>query len=68
VRRITELIGAPVPGHVLELLHRGRTADGGRAAQVLGVSPVHATPETLRDLFEWAPITPLRPATDEAAA
>ncbi|MCU1461124.1 MAG: hypothetical protein JWO37_1199, partial [Acidimicrobiales bacterium] len=68
VRRVTALAGAPVPAHVLELLHRGRTADGGRAGDVLGVAPAHTTPDTLRALFEWAPITALRPSADDAAA
>jgi UDP-glucose 4-epimerase len=68
VRRVTEFVGAPMPAHVLELLHRGRTADGGRAERILGLTPEHLTPDTLADLFEWAPVTALRVVSDEEAA
>ena len=43
VRPIAQLAGAPLPEHLLELIHRGRTADGGRAASLLGVSPARST-------------------------
>src|SRR4051794_32800308 len=36
-RLLTELLGAPLPAHVRELLVRGRTADGGLAEKVLGL-------------------------------
>jgi UDP-glucose 4-epimerase len=51
----TSLAGAPLPEHVVELLVRGRLADGSRTAAVLGVAPVHTTPEVLAHLHEWAP-------------
>ena len=44
----SELAGAPVPEHVHELLVRGRTADGSRAGELLGVRPVRSTPEVVR--------------------
>ncbi len=31
-------------------------ADGGRAEQVLGVSPVRSTPEVVKELFDWASV------------
>lgn len=60
VARIAELAGAPVPGHVLELLRRGRSADGGRFERELGFESGRTTPEVVHDLYEWAPATPLR--------
>lgn len=65
-RALAELTGAPVPDHVHELLVRGRTADGGRAATALGTVARHSTPEVVKDLYEWATVTYLR-AAEEAA-
>lgn len=59
VTRLAELAGAPVPGHVLELLRRGRSADA-TAYEELGFTCGRTTPEVVRDLYEWAPVTPLR--------
>ena len=58
--RIAELAGAPVPSHVLELLRRGRSADGGAFRRDLGFGFLRTSPEVVHDLFEWAPVTPLR--------
>jgi UDP-glucose 4-epimerase len=63
-----ELLGAPMPAHVRELLVRGRTADGGMARSVLGIEPSWATPAVVRDLYEWASVTYLRPSAAESAA
>ena len=57
--RTAEVLGAPVPGHVLELLQRGRTADGGRAIDELDLGFVRPTQEVLADLYEWATVSPL---------
>jgi UDP-glucose 4-epimerase len=65
-RRMAEVAGAPVPGHVAELLVRGRTADGTRALDTLGLGRVRSTLEICVELFEWATVTTLRAA--EAAA
>jgi UDP-glucose 4-epimerase len=67
VRRLAALAGSPVPDHLVELLHRGRTADGTRAAAVLGVVPETSTPEVVRLLHEWAPVTRLRVIPGDAA-
>lgn len=61
-----ELFGAPLPDHVRELLTRGRVADGGAAADLLGVAPTWTTADVVRDLFEWAPVTYLRPGQEVA--
>ncbi len=66
-RRLADLLGAPVPPHLLELLHRGRTADGGACQGILGVSPRTTTLEVVKDLYEWASVTHLRPAATVAA-
>jgi UDP-glucose 4-epimerase len=56
-----ELLGAPLPDHVRELLTRGRVADGSAAADRLGVTPAWTTLDIVRDLYEWAPVTYLQP-------
>jgi UDP-glucose 4-epimerase len=52
-RRMSHLFGAPIPEHVLEVLHRGRLADGDRAIELLGVTPAASTPEVIDRLFAW---------------
>ena len=66
-RRASAWLGSPVPDHVLELLQRGRTADGGLAASVLGQVPRHSTIELAKQLFGWGKVVPFR-AVAEAAA
>ena len=64
---VTELLGAPLPSHVRELLVRGCSADGRFAQKTLGVVPEHSTPDVIRDLFEWASVTYLRGPEEEDA-
>jgi UDP-glucose 4-epimerase len=59
VARLAELAGAPLPGHAIELLRRGRVADAS-AFEAIGFRCGRTTPEVVRDLYEWAPVTPLR--------
>jgi UDP-glucose 4-epimerase len=59
--RLAEVAGAPVPDHVLELLRRGRTADGSKAQAVLDLAGMRSTTEVCTEIFEWATVTPLRP-------
>ncbi|HEU5149186.1 MAG TPA: NAD-dependent epimerase/dehydratase family protein [Iamia sp.] len=67
-----ELVGAPLPAHVIELLTRGRGADGARGAEVLGRAPVRSTVDVVHDLYEWAEIVHLdvahRPLDETASA
>ena len=63
-----ELLGSPVPDHVLELLRRGRTADGSGAAGALDMTIEHATLDVVKAVFEWAPVTPLHLVRTEDAA
>lgn len=67
-RLLTEVLGAPLPPHVRELLVRGRTADGSLAAKAIGVIPEITTPDVIKDLFEWATVTYLRPSSEDEAA
>jgi nucleoside-diphosphate-sugar epimerase len=66
-RLVAELLSAPLPEHVHELLVRGRTADGSTGSQILGLGDVLSTVEIVRDLYEWASVTVLRTASERAA-
>lgn len=61
-RRAAELFGAPIPDHVLELLHRGRLADNGRMEELLGFSAQRTTVEVIDQLYAWPSVihTPAR--------
>ena len=52
-RRLSHLLGAPIPEHVVELMHRGRLADGAKAREVLGFEARRSTPEVVDQLFAW---------------
>src|SRR5680860_1303958 len=58
--RVAELPGAPVPRHVVELMQRGRTADGNRIHDALGLDGFRSTQEVCAELYEWATVTSLR--------
>lgn len=57
--RAAELIGAPVPLHVLELIREGRVGDGSRAVDELALGFLRPTQEVVADLYEWATVTPI---------
>lgn len=56
-RALTGLVGSPLPQHGMELLTRGRTADGSRAQRLLDWAPRYTTPEVVKDLYQWASVT-----------
>ena len=56
-----------VPDHLLEMLRRGRAADGHRAVADLGLTPEHSTVDVVKAVFEWAPVTPLQLVGETAA-
>ena len=60
--------GAPVTPHILELMTKGRTADGSKALEILELGAMRPTQEVCTELFEWAKVTPLRPALPIAEA
>jgi UDP-glucose 4-epimerase len=50
---VSHLLGAPVPEHVLELMHRGRLADGSAAHALLGTAPTTSTTAVVDALYAW---------------
>lgn len=52
-RAISHLLGAPIPDHVAELLHRGRLADNSAMRELLGVVPEVGTPDVIDMLYHW---------------
>jgi UDP-glucose 4-epimerase len=66
-RGVSHLMGAPVPDHVMEVMHRGRLADGSAAGELLGVTPTISTAEVIDLLYAWPGIVRV-PSTTEAVA
>ena len=52
-RGVAYLAGAPIPDHVLEMLHRGRLADNGRARELLAFAPAATTSDVIDQLYRW---------------
>lgn len=50
---VSEICGAPIPDHVLETLHRGRLADNGRMAELVGFSSTVTTVDVIDKLYAW---------------
>jgi UDP-glucose 4-epimerase len=50
---LSYVAGSPIPEHVVELMHRGRLADGTRAHEVLGVTPTLSTRGVIDQLYSW---------------
>jgi len=55
-RALSFLLGAPIPDHVSEALHRGRLADNSRMRDLLGVMPEHGTVDVIDRLYHWPSI------------
>lgn len=51
--RLSHVLGVPIPDHVVELMHRGRLADGSKALESLGFAPSLSTPEVIDHLYAW---------------
>lgn len=66
-RRISHIIGAPVPDHVMEVIHRGRLADGSRVKELLGITPTTSTPEVIDRLFAWESVVRITKPTQAVA-
>lgn len=49
----SEILGAPLPPHVRDLVVRGAGADGSRAIAELGIDP-RPTSEVIDQLYDWA--------------
>jgi len=67
IRRVSHLLGAPIPEHVLEVLHRGRLADGRRAREVLGFAPEASTAEVIKWLYAWQDVVRITPERSNVA-
>jgi UDP-glucose 4-epimerase len=65
-RGLAYLAGSPIPQHVVELFHRGRLADGGRAADVLGLRGFAGTSQVIDQLYSWPSVIHI-PARKAAA-
>ncbi len=55
-RHVSHVLGAPLPEHVMELIHRGRLADGSRLTSTLGIKPQVTTQQAIDRLFAWEAI------------
>lgn len=67
-RGLTYLAGAPIPDHVMEMLHRGRLADNSRAREVLGFAPSTSTCDVIDQLYRWPTVIHQPARVDWAAA
>ncbi|MET0325152.1 MAG: NAD-dependent epimerase/dehydratase family protein [Ilumatobacteraceae bacterium] len=52
-RLVGNLLGAPIPDHVIETLHRGRLADNSRMGELLGFRPAATTMDVIDRLYAW---------------
>jgi len=59
-RQISHLFGAPIPDHVMEVMHRGRLANGQRLQQELGVAPTISAAEVIDRLYAWPSVIHLK--------
>jgi UDP-glucose 4-epimerase len=65
--RTVEVAGAAIAPHVVELLRHGRTGDGGRAVEALGMHDMRSTQAVLRELFDWAEVVPIATVREAVA-
>jgi len=63
---VSGLFGAPIPDHVLELLHRGRLADNSRMEELVGFRPRATTGEVIDRLYAWPTVIRI-PAREQVA-
>jgi UDP-glucose 4-epimerase len=67
VARATEIAGAAVAPHVVELLRYGCTGDGTRGVNELGMNGLTPTQDVLRELFDWADVVPIATSRERVA-
>jgi UDP-glucose 4-epimerase len=67
VARGTEIAGAAIAPHVVELLRFGRTGDGARAQELLQLGKLTPTQDVLRELFDWADVVPIAMSREQVA-
>lgn len=66
-RAVAYLAGAPLPDHVLEMLHRGRLADNARARELIGFAPTSTTGDVIDQLYRWPSVVHTPAAIAEVA-
>ncbi|NND75302.1 MAG: NAD-dependent epimerase/dehydratase family protein [Ilumatobacter sp.] len=52
-KQVANLMGAPIPDHVAELLTRGRLADNGAMPELLGITAETTTSDVIDRLYHW---------------
>jgi UDP-glucose 4-epimerase len=60
-RRIAHLFGAPVPDHVMEVLHHGRRGTSLRCHSLLDWEPQMSTEDVIDSLFTWEGVVRIPP-------
>lgn len=60
-RRIAHLFGAPVPEHVMEVLHHGRRGSSARCRPLLEWEPKMSTHDVIDSLFSWEGVVRIPP-------
>jgi UDP-glucose 4-epimerase len=67
VYRATEVAGAALAPHVVDLIRHGCTGDASRARDALGLTRPTPTQDVLRELFDWADVVAIARAGEQAA-
>jgi nucleoside-diphosphate-sugar epimerase len=67
VGRASEVAGAALAPHVVDLIRHGCTGDGTRAREELGLADLISTQDVLRELFDWADVVAIARAGEQAA-
>ena len=65
--RASEVAGAALAPHVVDLIRHGCTGDGSRAREELGLDDLTSTQDVLRELFDWADVVAIARAGEQAA-
>lgn len=67
VARASEIAGAALAAHVVDLVRHGCTGDGSRARDELGLTALTPTQDVLRELFDWADVVAIARPGEQAA-
>ena len=67
VARASEVAGAALAPHVVDVIRHGCTGDGARAREELGLRDLMPTQDVLRELFDWADVVAIKPGGEVAA-
>ena len=67
VSRATEVAGAAIAPHVVELIRHGCTGDDSRGRELLRLPDLTPTQDVLRDVFEWADVVSIATSREQVA-